>query len=255
MSVSFDLEGRVAIVTGASRGIGAVIARTLGRAGCRVAVCYNRDEAAARKVVDSIDGGRGLALQLDVADEASVKHLVDAAVEAFGGVDILVNNAGLGRKSTIADSSVDSWREMFDVNLLGPYLCIKHVAEQLRRSPNGRIVNISSSAAKAGGISGPDYAAAKAGLETLTRWAAIEFAPAQIPVNAVSVASVETEMLLDVGRAHGHDAESWRAFLAGRNPMGRLCAPEEVAELVAFLCATQARFLSGAVIPIHGARA
>lgn len=257
MSVTFDLRGRTALVTGSSRGIGAAIARALGRGGGNVMITYNTNKSGADEIARLVEreGGAARVVALDVADEASVAAAVKQTAADFGGLDILVNNAGLGAKSSLEESSAESWRKMFEVNLLGAYFCVRAALGYLKESKHGRIINISSSAAKAGGISGPDYAAAKAGLEAFTRCTALELAPRGIPVNAVSVASVETDLLRDVGRAHGYNPDEWRSFLLTRNPMGRMCAPEEVAELVAFLSATDATYLSGAVIPIHGARA
>ena len=246
------LMNRVALVTGASRGIGREIARALAEAGYAVAVNYAERRVDAEAVVAAIEaaGGSALAVQADVSDRAAVERMFGAVDARFGRLDALVNNAGIGRRiAALVDIDDDTWRRTLAVNLDGAFFCLRAAVPRLKAAGGGRIVNISSGAAHTGGAIGAHYAASKAGLLALTAKAARELAPDGIGVNAVLPSAIETDMLDDVARG----AEA-RERLRLQFPVGRFGRPEEVARVVRFLVAEAPDYLTGEFISLRGAR-
>jgi 3-oxoacyl-[acyl-carrier protein] reductase len=241
-------SGEVAWVTGSSTGIGRAVALKLAEQGYDVAVHYNRSEAKARKVAQRVEalGRDALLLRGDVADAEDVKRMARELDERFGSLGVLVNNAGsIVERATLEETAEELWDRTVGVNLKSAYLCSRAALPLMRRRGRGRIVNISSIAAKAGGGS-VAYAAAKGGVESLTRAMAKELAPEGILVNAVSPGRVATPF---------HDRFSSpesREEKAKSIPLGREGSAEEVAGVVAFLASPDATYLVGEVVAVNG---
>jgi 3-oxoacyl-[acyl-carrier protein] reductase len=239
-------QTRVAIVTGASRGIGAAIAERLAGSGIAVVVNYARGREAAEQVVTRIEaaGGRALAVQGDISDHATPGALFDAAEQAFGGADILVNNAATMELGAIADMTDAAFARQTEVNVAGPFRTLREAARRLR--DGGRIVNFSSSVV---GLYQPGYgayAATKAAIEAMTHVLAKELAPRGITVNAVAPGPTETEMFLG-----GKSPEQLHA-IAAMNPFRRFGQPPEIAEVVAFLASPEATWVNGQILRVNG---
>ena len=246
------MHTRVALVTGASRGIGRAIAVELGRVGFAVGVNYvhRREQAEETVAAITIGGGEAAALQADVADPQAVEAMFAALDRRFGRLDALVNNAGIGTRIDSLTAIDDAtWRRTLAVNLDGAFYCIRAAVPRLRAAGGGRIVNISSGAAKTGGMIGAHYAASKAGLLALTAKAARELAREGIAVTAVLPSVIETEML----DALAGSPEA-RERLRAQFPIGRFGRPEEVAQLVRFLIAEAPSYLTGEFLSLRGGR-
>ena len=241
------LEDRTAIVTGGSRGIGQAIVRKLVEAGANVVFTYASNTGAAESLVQELDSSRAKvrAIQGDVRDAESVKGVLEATLEQFGGLDILVNNAGILREQMLAFTKEADWDEVLATNLKGAFLFMKAAIRQMARKRFGRIISISSDAALMGDAQRSAYCAAKAGLLGLTRSVARETASQGITVNAVCPGVIETEMI-----AHLSDAKR-EAYLE-RIPARRFGEPAEVANLVVFLAAEESGYITGQVLSVDG---
>jgi 3-oxoacyl-[acyl-carrier protein] reductase len=242
---------KIALVTGASRGIGRAIALELAKA-FDVVVNYARREADAAAVVVAVEraGGTAVAIRADVSRRAEVDAMFGSIDARFGGLDVLVNNAGIGERiDAITDIDDDTWRRTLAVNLDGAFFCLRAAIPRMRAAGGGRIVNVSSGAARTGGSIGAHYAASKAGMLALTAKAARELARDGIAVNAVLPSVIETDMLPEVARD-----EATRARMRAQFPIGRFGQPEEVASVVRFLCETAPAYLTGECIPLRGGR-
>ena len=245
MAPAHPLAGQVALVTGASRGIGAAIARELAAAGATVVVNYASSPAAAEAVVAEIEanGGKAWAHQANVADEEQVEAMVKAVLDKEGRLDVLVNNAGITRDGLLMRMKTADWQSVIDLNLTGVFLCTRAVSRPMLKARRGRIINITSVVALMGNPGQANYSAAKAGLIGLTRSSAAEFASRGVTVNAVAPGFIESDMTA------GLDKEPILAAI----PMGRMGQPAEVAGAVRFLAADPAAaYMTGQVLQVDG---
>ena len=242
------LADQVALVTGASRGIGAVIAHRLARDGVKVAVNYQSSEEAAREVVRAIadDGGEAAIMAGDVSREEAAEALVKRVLERWGRIDILVNNAGITRDRLLLRMSAEDWDRVLAVNLRGAFLCTKYVMPHLIRRRQGRVVNISSVVGLGGNPGQANYAASKAGLIGFTKAVAREVASRNITVNALAPGFIDTGGMVD------QMTEEARKTVLGRIPMGRFGSADDVAEAVVFLCGPGAGYITGQALTIDG---
>jgi 3-oxoacyl-[acyl-carrier protein] reductase len=238
-----ELNGKRALVTGGSRGIGAAIATALAEKGADVAITYERAQDRAAAVVRSIKekGRKAIAIQADSADPDAIKRSVAEALEALGGLDILVNNAATGRAGMVADSSLEDLQALLDVNVRAPFLFAKAVIPHLKEG--GRIISIGSSLAERVPFPGMTaYAMTKSALLGFTRGLARELGPQKITANIILPGPINTEM----NSANGPRADVIRSML----PLGRYGEPEEIAAAVAFLASPAASLITGAIIPV-----
>ena len=241
------LNGRVALVTGASRGIGAAIALILARAGAKVGVNYNTSPESAASVGQEIAGcgGEFLLVKGDVSQADEAKASVKQVVDRWGRIDILVNNAGINRDRLLLRMSPEDWDQVMDVNLRGAFLCSRHAMPHMIKQRQGRIVNISSVVGLTGNPGQSNYAAAKAGLIGFTKAVAREVASRNVTVNAVAPGFVNTGMVEEL-------SEETRKQILARIPMGRFGTAQDVAETVLFLCGDGAGYITGQVLTIDG---
>ena len=239
--------GKVALVTGGSRGIGRAIAEQLAAAGARVAVNYVARGEEATDVVRGIrdHGGEALSFQADVRCADAVDVMVRQVIEALGPIDILVNNAGITRDGLLARMPVEDWLDVIDTNLTGAFRCTRAVLRQMMRRRWGRIISISSVAGLAGNAGQANYAAAKAGLIGMTRSLAKEVGSRNITVNAVAPGFIETDLTSGL-------RDEWREQVLSVTPAGRFGTPEEVASTVLFLASEEAAYITGQVISVDG---
>ena len=245
-----NLSGKVALVTGASRGIGRQIAVTLAGYGATVIVNYNGSEAKAAEVVEEIaaNGGTAEAFQCSVSDYEKAGEMISGIVKKYGHLDIVVNNAGITRDNLIMKMSEEDFDAVIDTNLKGAFNCTKHVARQMLKQKSGRIINISSVSGVMGNAGQANYCASKAGLIGLTKSVARELGSRGITVNAVAPGFIKTEMTdvlpEDVKKAMGEQI-----------PLKRFGETKDIAETVAFLASEGAAYITGQVISVDGGMA
>jgi 3-oxoacyl-[acyl-carrier protein] reductase len=241
------LDGRVTLVTGASRGIGAAIAAAFGREGALVAVNYHRSEARAAEVVAAIEaaGGTARALRADVTDGAAVRALVEGTVAAFGPVDVLVNNAGILNASPLDRMPDAVWDEMMASNLRSVFLCTRAVLPAMLRRGRGHIINVTSQLGQKGMPNHVHYAAAKAGVIGFTRALAREVGPRGIHVNAIAPGPIETELI-------GPITEEFRREKTAIFALRRFGMPDEVAPTAVFLASDDSSYYSGQTLCPNG---
>ncbi|QXM23966.1 SDR family oxidoreductase [Elioraea tepida] len=238
-------ERRVAVVTGGARGIGLAVAERLAAEGARVAL-WDLDEAEAAKVAARLSG---LALRVEVADEASVAAAVAATEAALGPIDILINNAGItGPNGPVETYPFDAWRRVIEVDLTGVFLCCRAVVPGMRARNRGRIVNVASIAGKEGNPNASAYSAAKAGVIALTKSLGKELADTEVRVNCVTPAAVKTDIFAQMTEEH-------IAWMLSKIPLGRFGRVEEIAAMICWLASDEASFSTGAVFDVSGGRA
>ena len=240
-----SLREQVAVVTGASRGIGRAIAQEFAKLGATVVVNYANSSSSAEELVDQIitAGGNATALQADVSKEEEVDNLVKTVLEKFNKIDILVNNAGITRDTLLLRMKPADWQAVINLNLTGVYLCTRAVSKGMLKKRSGRIINIASVAGQMGNPGQANYSAAKAGVIGLTKTLAREFASRGITVNAVSPGFIDTDMTSEL-----QSEEILKAI-----PLGRYGKPEEIAGMVRFLAADNAAaYITGQVFNVDG---
>jgi len=246
-----DFSGKHILITGGSRGIGKAIAKAFAKHGACVAISYNTNLQAAHETIDSLLGGPHLVIQADVSQPDSVKQLIDTVISKFGKLDIVVNNAGI-----INDLRIDkvdyatwqrSWKEILEINLIGPanisYCAIQH----MMKKNGGKIVNISSRGAFRGEPDCPAYGASKAGLNAMSQSLAQKLAKHNIFIGVVAPGFVETDMTSETLSGPNGDE------IRNQSPIGRVARPEEVAQAVLFLAAEGSEYMTGAIIDVNGA--
>jgi 3-oxoacyl-[acyl-carrier protein] reductase len=245
--MQISLKDKVALVTGASRGIGRSIATTLAGAGALVVINYKSNAAAAEEVVSAITAaeGRAAAIQADISEAAEVERLFRELLDRYGKIDILVNNAGITRDTLLLRMKEEDFDAVLQTNLRGVYLCTKAALRPMTRARGGRIINITSVVGLIGNAGQANYAAAKAGIIGFTKAAAREIASRNITVNAVAPGYIETE-LTDVL------SETVRQAILENIPLGRLGRPQDVADLVCFLASDAASYITGQTLTVDG---
>ena len=248
ISQLLDLSGRVALVTGAGRGIGRAIAHVFGAAGAKVALAArtaDQLEEVAGEIAAAGATAGPLVVPTDVADESQVSATVQRIIDTWGRLDILVNNAGLIDFGPLDKIEPDGWHRVIEANLTGPYLCSRAAAPHLSESGAGRIINITSVSAQTGGVSGGvNYTASKGGLAAMTKSLARDLAPAGVTVNSISPGQIDADpnLLTDEQRAH----------VTSLIPLGRLGEPEEIAYAALFLASPMAAYITGTTIDVNG---
>ncbi|MFO8011473.1 MAG: 3-oxoacyl-[acyl-carrier-protein] reductase [Dehalococcoidia bacterium] len=244
---SRELEGKVALVTGSSRGLGKAIAVKLGSLGSSVAVNYHSGREKAGETADEIRnvGGRSMLLKADVADSGEVKSMIREVVKEWGRVDILVNNAGIVKDNLLPRMPDSAWDEVINTNLRGPYLCTKFALRTMMEQSWGRIINIASLAGIVGNQGQTNYSAAKGGLIAFTRSTAKEVGSRNITVNAIAPGFIVSDMTDNL-------SDELKSAILNRIPLGRFGRAEDIAELAAFLSSERAGYITAQVISVDG---
>ena len=245
MTKENDLSGKIALVTGASRGIGKAIALSLGKSGAEVIVNYSSSEEKANKVVEEIIsyGSKAHKLKFDVSDEEAVNNSISKIIKELGSINILINNAGITRDSLLMRMKSSQWEEVIDTNLKGVYLCTKYVSKFMLKQRSGKIINITSIVGIIGNPGQANYSAAKAGVIGFTKTCAKEFASRDIKVNAVAPGFIETEMTKEL-----NNEEILKLI-----PLKQLGKTDQIANLVNFLVSSDAgEYITGQTISIDG---
>lgn len=241
------LSGKVALVTGASRGIGREIAIQLAKAGAKVAVNYSGSEAKANEVVDQIkaDGGEAFAIQANVSNSESVDAMVKEVISQFGALDILVNNAGITRDNLLMRMKEEEWDAVINTNLKGVFICTKAVTRQMMKQRKGRIINIASIVGVCGNPGQANYVAAKAGVIGLTKTTAKELSSRNITVNAIAPGFITTDMTDELH-------EDVKNEMLKQIPLARFGNPSDIANVVRFLAADESSYITGQTIHVDG---
>ncbi|MDE5413002.1 3-oxoacyl-[acyl-carrier-protein] reductase [Alkalihalobacterium chitinilyticum] len=241
------LNGKVALVTGASRGIGKSIALELAQNGAKVAVNYAGSKEKAEAVVSEIvaNGGEAIAIQADVADSDAVQSMVKEVISTYGSLDILVNNAGITRDTLVMRMKDEDWDAVLNTNLKGVFLCAKAVTRQMMKQRSGRIINISSVVGVLGNAGQANYVAAKAGVIGLTKSLARELANRNITVNAVAPGFIETDMTDQL-------TDEIKESMLSQIPLSKLGQPQEIARVVRFLASEDSSYMTGQTLHVDG---
>lgn len=244
------LKGKIALVTGASRGIGKEIAITLAKEGAFVAVNYNGSKEKAEEVIQEIIsfGGKAKAYQCNVSDFEEASSLIADLIKEHERIDILVNNAGITKDNLLMKMKEEEFDQVIDINLKGTFNCMKHISRQMLKQKSGKIINISSVSGILGNVGQANYCASKAGVIGLTKSAARELASRGITVNAVAPGFIETDMTQVL-------SESVKEQATKQIPLGRFGKVEEIANMVCFLASDKANYITGQVISVDGGMA
>jgi 3-oxoacyl-[acyl-carrier protein] reductase len=242
-----NLEGKAALVTGASRGIGREIALELARQGANVAVNYSGSESKANEVVDEIKalGREAIAIKCDVSNSEEVAAMVKGTIDNFGKLDILVNNAGITKDNLLMRMKEEEWDDVININLKGVFLCTKAVTRQMMKQRVGRIINIASVVGVSGNPGQANYVAAKAGVIGLTKTAAKELASRNITVNAIAPGFITTDMTDKL-------SEEVKAEMLKQIPLARLGEPKDIAKMTAFIASDDSAYMTGQTLHING---
>jgi 3-oxoacyl-[acyl-carrier protein] reductase len=242
------LEGKVALVTGASKGIGAEIARQLAAEGASVVVNYATSKAGADKVVADITGkgGKAVAVQADVAKEADIKRLFAEGKKAFGKLDVLVNNAGVYDFAPLPEITAENFHKQFNLNVLGLILTTQEAAKHFGPS-GGSVINISSIVSKLGLPGGTVYSATKAAVDSITRTLSVELGPRRIRVNAINPGMVETE-----GNYTAKEGSDFRKDIEGKTPLGRIGQVDDIAPAAVYFASDDSKWITGETLYIAG---
>jgi len=241
------LENKVALVTGASRGIGKAIALDLARNGASVAVNYAGNEAKANEVVDEIkaNGGNAFAIRADVSNADDVTDMIKQVISQYGQLDILVNNAGITRDNLIMRMKDSEWDDVINTNLKGVFLCTKGVTRQMMKQRSGRIINITSVVGVSGNPGQANYVAAKAGVIGLTKTSAKELASRNITVNAVAPGFITTDMTDEL-------TDDLKAEMLKQIPLAKLGEPSDIANIVTFIASEKSKYITGQTFHVNG---
>jgi NAD(P)-dependent dehydrogenase (short-subunit alcohol dehydrogenase family) len=239
------LQGKIALVTGSARGIGFAIAKALAAQGA-IPVIADINEQGARDAVAALQASEGLALGVNVAEQASITAMIEAIIARYGRLDILVNNAGIGGNTPFLDIKLEEWSRTIAINLTGAFLVAQACAREMAKQQSGKIINIVSLSGQRGGHGRAAYGSAKAGLELLTKVMAVELAEFGINVNAIAPGAIETEMA-----KFAHD-QATRAAYNYLIPMWRYGTPEEIADAAVFLCSDESRYIHGHTLNVDG---
>lgn len=241
------LENRVALVTGAGRGIGRAIALKLASEGAAVIVNYNGSESKAKEVVSLIEekGGKAEAFQCNVADFSACGQMMESIIEKYGHLDILVNNAGITKDNLLIKMSEEEFDAVIDTNLKGAFHCMKHVSRQMVKQRSGRIINISSVSGVSGNAGQTNYSASKAGIIGMTKTVAREMAARGITVNAIAPGFIQTDMTEVL-------SDKIKEAILEKIPMKQFGEPEDIADTALFLASDQAKYITGQVICVDG---
>lgn len=243
------LDGKVAIVTGASRGIGFAIAEMFVREGAKVVICGSRPESAERAVrtiLDKVPGANVMGEGFDINDTTQIRRMIDRVVSKWGRIDVLVNNAGITSTKSIFDMSDDDFTSVIDINLVGPFKMIREVARVMKDGGGGSIINTSSMVGTYGGRMQTAYSSSKFGINGLTKSCAKELGQFGIRVNAVAPGAVETDM------AKEFTDERTRQFLTMITPLGRMAEPRELAGAYVYLASDESSFTTGTIVNVDG---
>lgn len=241
------LTGKVALVTGASRGIGREIALTLGKQGATVIVNYNGNKQLAEEVTEQIikNGSKAESYCCNVAEDSSVKEMMQYIIKTYGSVDILVNNAGITKDNLLMKMSEEDFDKVIDTNLKGTFLCVKHVSRQMLKQKGGRIINMSSIVGVKGNAGQVNYASSKAAIIGLTKSAAKELGSRSITVNAIAPGYIDTEMTQTL-------SEEIKVKILEEIPLKRIGKTKDIANMVAYLASEEGAYITGQVICIDG---
>ncbi|MDD5623585.1 MAG: SDR family NAD(P)-dependent oxidoreductase [Candidatus Peribacteraceae bacterium] len=247
----FDLSGKVALITGAQRGMGKADALALAKQGA-IVIVTDIDEKACKAVADEIisSGGKAAAFAMDVSDKKKIDAVFDAVIKQFKRLDILVNNAGIFRPKPALDLTEQEWQQTIDINLTGVFLCAQRAAQEMAKKKCGRIINIASIASGQVGVGfmgSAHYSASKGGITAMTETMALEWGPLGITVNAIGPGAIDTPMVSSTKSS----PEALRSINA-RIPLGRMGTPEEIAAAVVFLASDEASYVTGATLFVDG---
>ena len=244
----FELNGKVCLVTGGSRGLGESMAITFAKAGAEaVIITYNSDENKAIEVCKSIEthGSKSMAIHLEASNLESIKKMVKSVEKEFSKIDVLVNNAGINRQAKMDDVQEKDWDDIMSVNLKGPFFCSREVFPIMKKNGGGRIINIGSVSGLYGGPTTPHYAASKAGIVAFSKSLALEYAKKNININCVSPGFIKTEMTDKIN-------DDFKKMLISKIPSGDLGTGEDVSNCVAFLASDMANYINGETIHVNG---